>query len=68
MRVLPCHHCKGDAYGRFGAREERLIVGRISRFPYAYKCSRCKQLNVLHADEWNKLTDDKELALTQSGV
>lgn len=68
MKALPCHHCKGLAYGRSTRGEELLVVGRISRFPYAYKCSRCKNLTVLHAEEWNKLPEDNTLAIGQSGV
>jgi hypothetical protein len=58
MKWLPCEHCKGPAYGGVSPawpEGEPLKVGRISHFPYRYKCSRCKRLNVLTAIQWNKL-------------
>jgi hypothetical protein len=67
VKWLPCATCGGGAYG--GATKpfpegEPLLVGRLSYFPFRYKCSRCKRVNSLTAAEWNQLAtlDPKTIA------
>lgn len=66
MKHLPCEHCRSGAYLGTGAREEPMVVGRVHRFPYRYRCSRCKKLTTLSVADYNRapeLTEDQVLEL-----
>lgn len=66
MKHLPCEHCRAGAYVKVGVHEEPLVVGRVHRFPYRYRCSRCKKLTTLKVIEYNRLpelTEDDLLTL-----
>lgn len=70
MKLLPCENCRTHAVVKVGSHEEALVVGRVRRFPYRYRCSRCKKLTTLQAAAYNRLPEltDRELIELGFGV
>lgn len=68
MKHLPCEHCHAGAWVKIGVHEEPLVVGRVGRFPYRYKCSRCKRLTTLGVREYNRLPHLGEDELVALGL
>lgn len=71
MKWLVCDHCKAPAYGGASARfpdGEPLVFGRITRFPFMFKCSKCKKLTSVSGPQWNKLENLTEEEISKLGI